>query len=120
MKPCPLVPEDHMTSAEDLKEAGKLRRASLHGLAARFVPQRRSTIAAAAFVLGVVAASAAWHLKVPSLIESVDASNTTALVLPGRIQAAEENAVYALIDGHVERVLVDVGDRVQSGQVLAV
>ena len=47
------------------------------------------------------------------------ASRTTDLVLPGTIQAIQETAIYARVDGYLKRRRVDIGDRVQSGQVLA-
>jgi membrane fusion protein, multidrug efflux system len=47
------------------------------------------------------------------------APRTTDLVLPGTIQAIQETAIYARVDGYLKRRLVDIGDRVQSGQVLA-
>jgi membrane fusion protein, multidrug efflux system len=47
------------------------------------------------------------------------APRATDLVLPGSIQAIQETAIYARADGYLKRRLVDIGDRVQSGQVLA-
>lgn len=41
------------------------------------------------------------------------------LVLPGTAQAAQETTVSARTSGFVRRHLVDIGDRVRSGQVLA-
>ena len=41
------------------------------------------------------------------------------LVLPGSIQAVQETAIYARVDGYLRRRLVNIGDRVQSGQLLA-
>jgi len=39
--------------------------------------------------------------------------------LPGTIQAIQETAIYARSDGYLTRRLVDIGDRVVGGQVLA-
>ena len=39
--------------------------------------------------------------------------------LPGTIQAIQETAIYARVDGYLKRRLVDIGDRVVAGQVLA-
>ena len=40
--------------------------------------------------------------------------------LPGNVQAQREAAVYARATGYVRRFLVDIGQRVHTGQVLAV
>jgi RND family efflux transporter MFP subunit len=40
-------------------------------------------------------------------------------MLPGTIQAIQETATYARVDGYLKRRLVDIGDRVVAGQVLA-
>jgi len=47
------------------------------------------------------------------------APGTTDLVLPGSIQAVQETAIYARVDGYLKRRLVNIGDQVQSGQILA-
>jgi RND family efflux transporter MFP subunit len=44
---------------------------------------------------------------------------TTDLLLPGSIQAIQESAIYARVDGYLKRRLVDIGSRVEAGQVLA-
>jgi RND family efflux transporter MFP subunit len=49
----------------------------------------------------------------------VRAPRTTELVLPGSIQAVQETAIYARVDGYLKRRLVNIGDQVQSGQMLA-
>ncbi|MFL6449187.1 MAG: efflux RND transporter periplasmic adaptor subunit [Bryobacteraceae bacterium] len=41
------------------------------------------------------------------------------LVLPGNIQATAEAPILARADGYVQHRLVDIGDRVQAGQLLA-
>jgi RND family efflux transporter MFP subunit len=41
------------------------------------------------------------------------------LVLPGETAAWFETTIYARVNGYVERWLVDIGDRVKKGQVLA-
>src|SRR5258706_9683426 len=41
------------------------------------------------------------------------------LVLPGSIQAIQDTAVFARVNGYLKRRLVDIGERVQAGQVLA-
>jgi RND family efflux transporter MFP subunit len=47
-------------------------------------------------------------------------SNVRTLSLPGNTQAPEATAVYARATGYVRRWLVDLGDRVTQGQLLAV
>jgi RND family efflux transporter MFP subunit len=44
---------------------------------------------------------------------------STDLVLPGDIQAIDETPIYARADGYLRRRLVDIGDRVEAGQLLA-
>src|SRR6266581_3593616 len=44
----------------------------------------------------------------------------TAFVLPGNIQALEETALYARVNGYLHERFVDIGARVRAGQVLAV
>jgi RND family efflux transporter MFP subunit len=41
------------------------------------------------------------------------------LVLPGTVQAEMESSVYAQVSGYIKRWLVDIGDPVKEGQVLA-
>jgi len=47
------------------------------------------------------------------------AAATVDLVLPGSIQAIQETNVYARVDGYVKQRYVDIGTRVEPGQVLA-
>src|SRR3989442_14925673 len=44
----------------------------------------------------------------------------TEFVLPGNIQAIEETALYARVNGYLHERFVDIGARVRAGQVLAV
>ncbi len=41
------------------------------------------------------------------------------MVLPGNIQALQETTLYARATGYLKQRLVDIGDRVESGQLLA-
>jgi RND family efflux transporter MFP subunit len=41
------------------------------------------------------------------------------LLLPGSVQAVQEAAIFARTNGYVHRRLVDIGDRVTAGQLLA-
>jgi len=47
------------------------------------------------------------------------APQTADLSFPGSIQAVQETALFSRVDGYLKRRLVNIGDRVQSGQVLA-
>jgi RND family efflux transporter MFP subunit len=44
---------------------------------------------------------------------------TMELVLPGDTRAMQETAIYPRANGYLKRVLVDVGDHVEAGQLLA-
>ena len=41
------------------------------------------------------------------------------LLLPGNVQAVQEASIFARTNGYVKRRLVDIGDRVSAGQLLA-
>ena len=41
------------------------------------------------------------------------------LILPGSIQALRETTIYARTNGYLKRWLVDIGDKVSAGQLLA-
>lgn len=58
-------------------------------------------------------------VPVVTVASPVRAPTTTDLVLPGSIQAVQETAIYARVDGYLTRRLVDIGDHVRSGEVLA-
>ncbi len=47
------------------------------------------------------------------------APSVTALMLPGNITPLSEAYIYARASGYVRRRLVDIGDRVREGQILA-
>jgi len=46
-------------------------------------------------------------------------SSDRALTLPGSVQPLQETVVYARANGYVRKWLVDIGDRVQDGQLIA-
>ncbi|WP_445636478.1 Efflux RND transporter periplasmic adaptor subunit [Nostoc sp. DSM 114161] len=48
------------------------------------------------------------------------AANFTELVLPSNIQASQETTIYARTSGYLQKKLVDIGDRVNKGQLLAI
>lgn len=53
------------------------------------------------------------------VIEVQRASDKSAIELPGSIQAITEAPILARADGYLERRMVDIGDRVRTGQPLA-
>jgi multidrug efflux pump subunit AcrA (membrane-fusion protein) len=71
-----------------------------------------------ALALAVVWIAAAVRPSMPAM-PVLAPGPTSDLVLPGRIQALQETAIYARADGYLKRRMVDAGDHVQSGQVLA-
>ena len=54
-----------------------------------------------------------------SLVTPQRADGPNDLLLPSSIQAIEETAIYARINGYVRERYVDIGDRVTAGRVLA-
>ena len=87
------------------------------GLAALFVvgllPKlRRQALASAD------AAARAGPLKVTT-VRPKSAPGQHALSLPGSVQALHETPIYPRASGYVQRYLVDIGDRVRAGQLLA-
>jgi len=55
-----------------------------------------------------------------TVIHPERAPAVTEFVLPGNIQAIEETALYARVNGYLHERFVDIGARVRAGQVLAV
>ncbi len=53
------------------------------------------------------------------VIQVERSSSNSELTLPGNIQAVTEAPILARADGYIKRRLVDIGDRVQAGQILA-
>ncbi|WP_438027814.1 efflux RND transporter periplasmic adaptor subunit [Sorangium sp. So ce233] len=54
-----------------------------------------------------------------AVIAAQPVSSDRALVLPGSVQPLEETVVYPRVSGYVRKWLVDIGDKVEEGQVLA-
>jgi RND family efflux transporter MFP subunit len=54
-----------------------------------------------------------------SVISSQRPGNDANLVLPGSTQAIQETAIYARTNGYVRQWLVDIGAKVEAGQLLA-
>ena len=70
-----------------------------------------------------VAAAAESSYSTPPPVDIVTAKATTQgqdLVLPGETAAWYEAPIYSRVNGYVARWLVDIGDHVHKGQVLAV
>ena len=62
------------------------------------------------------AQSAALSVQVVTPKRSAASSE---LVLPGNVQAVQEASIFARTNGYVQRRLVDIGDQVSAGQLLA-
>ena len=60
------------------------------------------------------AAAARVQVMKPKVLES-----DQALVLPGTVKPLEETKIYPRVTGYVKRWLVDIGDKVKQGQLLA-
>ena len=88
--------------------------ASLGLLAIGFVPRLIQTRA-----LVAAARKRAKALPAVSIFVVRAGRASSRLILPGNIEPITDAIIYARIDGYVERRLVDIGDRVQAGQLLA-
>lgn len=69
--------------------------------------------------LAAASSEAASAVPTVSVAAVTAAPATTALDLPGEIKAYQEAAVFARANGYLKRRLVDIGDRVSAGQLLA-
>ena len=63
--------------------------------------------------------AARTNALVVTVVKPTLAPKVADLMLPGSIQAIQEAPIYSRVDGYLKRRLVDIGDRVQAGQVLA-
>ncbi|OUL32491.1 efflux RND transporter periplasmic adaptor subunit [Nostoc sp. 106C] len=70
--------------------------------------------------LNAFAKSTTAKVTTVNVIKPKLASNTTELVLPATIQANRETTIYARTSGYLQKRLVDIGNRVSAGQLLAV
>ncbi len=70
--------------------------------------------------LAAAAADPAAHRLTVNVVTARKASAATELVLPASLQAMQEAAVYARTTGYLSKFMVDIGDQVKAGQVLAV
>ncbi len=97
---------------------------------------RRSAVAAAGVLAGLVivgvtprvihrsAMAAEGHALEEesarvSVVRAEQSAEASAVVLPGSVLPLQETSVYARANGYVRRWLVDIGDHVKKGQVLA-
>ena len=64
--------------------------------------------------------TSAQDSAVVSVIRPKGEGGADALTLPGTVQAFNSAAIFARTTGYVRRWLVDIGDRVRSGQTLAI
>lgn len=55
-----------------------------------------------------------------SVVKPVRPEQNSQLVLTGTLQAQNTSAIYAQVNGYIEQWLVDIGDKVEQGQLLAV
>jgi RND family efflux transporter MFP subunit len=69
--------------------------------------------------LDTAAAEAANALPRVTVVVARSAPATSEHVLPGNAQAFREAALYARTTGYLKRWLVDIGDRVREGQLIA-
>lgn len=102
---------------------GKQRAAFFAGLALAligaaflfgYLPRRAQQSALAAQTRAGAAAAPQVEVVQPKRVE-----DATELTLPGSVQPLSATVVYARAQGYVKRWLVDLGDRVEAGQVLA-
>lgn len=64
--------------------------------------------------------TAAQATPVVTVIAPTPAARTSGLTLPGTLQAYNSAPIYARTNGYVRKWLVDIGDDVRAGQLLAV
>ena len=57
---------------------------------------------------------------VVATIQATTANSTEEITLPGTIKAWHEAPVYARVDGYIKQWYVDIGDKVKTGDLLAV
>ena len=94
----------------------------------------RVVVSTLVVLIGLVALGAVPRLRQSAALERAAASPmiptvtvmppsrapaTAEFTLPGNIQAIQDVPIFARVDGYLKRRLVDIGDRVRQGQVLA-
>src|SRR5271156_5564652 len=58
-------------------------------------------------------------VPVVRVIKATPAANSESIVLPGNIGAIQYTTIYARIDGYLKSRMVDIGDHVKQGQLIA-
>jgi multidrug efflux pump subunit AcrA (membrane-fusion protein) len=79
-----------------------------------YLPRHRARVALEEGAHGAEAALPRVDVVAPKI-----GSSDRALNLPGSVQALQETLIYSRADGYVRRWLVDIGDVVKDGQLLA-
>lgn len=69
--------------------------------------------------LAALAKSAETDVPTVNVVKPKRAASSTDLSLPASIQAKQETSIYARTNGYLRRRSVDMGDKVQAGQLLA-
>jgi RND family efflux transporter MFP subunit len=59
-------------------------------------------------------------IPVVHVVNAKPAPTTESMVLPGNISAIQYATLFARVDGYLTKRMVDIGDRVKAGQLLAV
>ncbi|MBN3889875.1 MAG: efflux RND transporter periplasmic adaptor subunit [Nostoc sp. JL31] len=70
--------------------------------------------------LNAFAKSTTKKVSSVNVVKPKVAANFTELVLPSSIQASQETTIYARTSGYLQKKLVDIGERVNRGQLLAI
>ena len=70
-------------------------------------------------VLGLVGTCVLQSQGAAQQVQAAQKGAPRTVELPGQVEAAEQTKLHAKIAGFVEKVHVDIGDRVKKGQVLA-
>src|SRR5690349_4358718 len=82
--------------------------------AAGYVPKLRNRAE-----LAGAAKAAETDLPVVNVVNARRAPASHEFVLPGSVEAVQVASIYARASGYLKRRLVDIGDRVRAGQLLA-
>jgi RND family efflux transporter MFP subunit len=120
----------HLQSPDLTKEPGKQKHRSGIGRISLIILSA-SGVVVALLTLGILPrlnqqAELQTTLKAKSTVPSVNvvtaqhAPAQTNLVLPGSVVPLNQTIIYARTDGYLQRWLVDIGARVQQGQLIAV
>jgi len=69
--------------------------------------------------LELAKAAASAGRKNVTVVKARRGDGTAPLILPGNVQADQATSIFSRVDGYLKKWYVDIGDRVQEGQVLA-